>query len=619
VLLKCSSCERIYKSEPEDFGLELTQTDYSSLNGKIFFGRYGTDLNGRHIDYVFCAGCSHITMVIPDAGFGFKLILGLLGQAFPYKPYSAPINLFDVHDRINHKIDSSGKKLQTIFKEGFILPPHIFELLIRLKVFEIAELGLLMYGRNCYADDTNEMSFGNYVSAVKNDVINRKKQIAQNLGSADTENTLQEFNRACACFQTGKYKEAISLFSKAAQQGHAHAQNNIAEMYRAGQGVAQNENEAIKWFRKAAEQGIPNAQNNLGLACKTGEGTKQSDSEAVFWFRKAAEQDDYEADRGISEAQCNLGMMYFVGQGVTRSDSEAVFWFRKAAEQGISKAQEYIEKIESIIRDENKNHNASEETKALIKEDGFKNDNHLDCLSDFIKMGSEEDHVFARILEDLVKARSFADDLQIGENDRITPAGTSDWAPSMLMAYGYAMRAAAAALYFQGVYSESDYLTAKTVFTGLQLQTDQTVEFQDNAMDEAIEFIAQYVQGFDHLFARSLIGTAETGTIIPGEFIDDDELISRMEQGRKPTKSDFSANWSFESKMKLQKIVGYYKDEEFTTALMLSQVQGQTSPIVFGTMKEIDNLIHEICDEEGMSKKELQSYLQGTVSDILAE
>jgi len=178
LLLKCQNCERTYKSEPEDFNLELSQADYSSLDGKIFFGRFGTDADGRHIDYVLCGTCSHISCVVPS--LGIKLLPSLFGLAFPYKPYALPIDLFRVHKDVNAHFDVTGKDLESIFNEGFILPPHIFRVLLRLKIFEIGELGMLMYGRNYYARDSGMQSFGDFVSAESNDVNNRKKEIKEN-------------------------------------------------------------------------------------------------------------------------------------------------------------------------------------------------------------------------------------------------------------------------------------------------------------------------------------------------------------------------------------------------------------------------------------------------------
>ena len=55
-------------------------------------------------------------------------------------------------------------------------------------------------------------------------------------------------------------------------------------------GWPQSDAEAVKWYRKAAEQGHAAAQNNLGAMYANGQGVARSDAEAVKWFRKAAEQ-----------------------------------------------------------------------------------------------------------------------------------------------------------------------------------------------------------------------------------------------------------------------------------------------------------------------------------------
>jgi hypothetical protein len=66
-----------------------------------------------------------------------------------------------------------------------------------------------------------------------------------------------------------------------------------------------------KWYRKAAEQGHAAAQNNLGLMCVLGRGVPQDDAKAVRWFRKAAEQ-------GYAPARNNLAEMCRQGRGVTK-------------------------------------------------------------------------------------------------------------------------------------------------------------------------------------------------------------------------------------------------------------------------------------------------------------
>jgi len=201
--------------------------------------------------------------------------------------------------------------------------------------------------------------------------------------------------------------KAVYWFRKAAMQNNVPAQINLAVMYSNGWGIPQNEAEATKWYKRAAEQGHPNGQNNYGLACKMGVGAAQNDSEAVYWFRKAAEQDNHELYESICAAQCNLGMMYFQGRGVAQSDNEALFWFRKAADHGLSEAKEYIEKLEHALKAEAEVESPPEIYTVAIDSDN-ESDNCPDYLSNVVEMGSKEDHVFARILEDLVKSRSFS-------------------------------------------------------------------------------------------------------------------------------------------------------------------------------------------------------------------
>ena len=53
---------------------------------------------------------------------------------------------------------------------------------------------------------------------------------------------------------------AVELYRKAAEQGHAKAQNNPGSMFVQGLGVTRDETEAAKWSRRAAEQGSEKGQ-----------------------------------------------------------------------------------------------------------------------------------------------------------------------------------------------------------------------------------------------------------------------------------------------------------------------------------------------------------------------
>jgi len=64
--------------------------------------------------------------------------------------------------------------------------------------------------------------------------------------------------------------------------------------------------------------------------------------------------------------------------------------------------------------------------------------------------------------------------------------------PALQMAYGYARRSAASAMYAQGLVGRDVYEHAQMIFRALQLQTGQTTEFQEQAFDEALSFMKTY-------------------------------------------------------------------------------------------------------------------------------
>lgn len=130
--------------------------------------------------------------------------------------------------------------------------------------------------------------------------------------------------------------QTVAYFRKAAEQGDASAQFNLALIYANGVGVEKDALQAAAWYRKAAAQGNVPAQFNLGVMYAKGEGVTKDDQQAVIWFRKAAES-------GHARAQFLLGAMYAKGEGVAQDDQQAYFWFL------LSSAQSQVEAIK--IRD----------------------------------------------------------------------------------------------------------------------------------------------------------------------------------------------------------------------------------------------------------------------------
>jgi TPR repeat protein len=59
-------------------------------------------------------------------------------------------------------------------------------------------------------------------------------------------------------------------------------------MYEKGNGVEPDYAQAFEWYRKAAEQGFAQGQLNLALMYQKGRGAPQDNAAAFFWFNLAA-------------------------------------------------------------------------------------------------------------------------------------------------------------------------------------------------------------------------------------------------------------------------------------------------------------------------------------------
>lgn len=110
------------------------------------------------------------------------------------------------------------------------------------------------------------------------------------------------FEEAVAIYEAGEHEQAAREYAALAAKGHVSAQFNLANMYRAGEGVERNPELAARWFRAAAEQGHAGAQNALGVLYAMGQGVEQSDVEAYAWFNVAAAQGNEIARKNAARA-----------------------------------------------------------------------------------------------------------------------------------------------------------------------------------------------------------------------------------------------------------------------------------------------------------------------------
>ena len=143
------------------------------------------------------------------------------------------------------------------------------------------------------------------------------------------------------------YEQAVYWYRKAADQGHAAAQNALGWMYKSGKGVSVDKKQAAYWFRKAAVQGHAVAQYGLGSIYGekrlVGAAIAIEDREqAIYWYRKAA-------DQGLARAQVELGGIYDLSY--PKDEEQAVYWYRKAAAQGDAKAQKMLRLLGVDLKD----------------------------------------------------------------------------------------------------------------------------------------------------------------------------------------------------------------------------------------------------------------------------
>lgn len=115
---------------------------------------------------------------------------------------------------------------------------------------------------------------------------------------------------------------AARWLKRAAEDGHADAQDLLGRMYAEGRGIAQNSALSKSWLEKAADQGHPDARWRLGGMPIF----SQSGASAVLLEPLASS--------GQISAQMLLGLAYFLGEGVARDDAKAAAWLQKASLQG---------------------------------------------------------------------------------------------------------------------------------------------------------------------------------------------------------------------------------------------------------------------------------------------
>lgn len=131
----------------------------------------------------------------------------------------------------------------------------------------------------------------------------------------DTEQAEKEFAR-------GNLIVALSLWRKAADQGHAPAQARLGDMF----DKSEDDKEAFEWYQKSAAQGNAAGEFGLGQMYLKGEGVAKDAEKAFLYIAKAAEKGNLQAVLLMRDVYRNGSL----GQAVDLAKSAE--WDKKAQE-----------------------------------------------------------------------------------------------------------------------------------------------------------------------------------------------------------------------------------------------------------------------------------------------
>lgn len=134
--------------------------------------------------------------------------------------------------------------------------------------------------------------------------------------------------------QRGRNTDAFKWMLKAADAGHAAAQNNIGLSYLHALGAPKSEKTAFSWFDKAAKQGLPYAQSELAMLYYEGRGVEQDTQKAYDWWLSAAKQED-------EYAQFNLASLFLEQKDI----KQAYYWFNRASNNNHPEAKTALDKL----------------------------------------------------------------------------------------------------------------------------------------------------------------------------------------------------------------------------------------------------------------------------------
>lgn len=153
------------------------------------------------------------------------------------------------------------------------------------------------------------------------------------LKAAEQGDASAQWNLALYYYDHSNYDQATKWFTLAAEQGQEKSIEKLKDIKKNAPKTTKAEYKAalkeIKHYPKAAKKGTAQDKFNYAyyLCCRG-----NVSIEAVEWLHKAAEE-------GHAKAQKMLGDCYYYGRGIDKNIMEAVVWYKKSADQRYVEAQ----------------------------------------------------------------------------------------------------------------------------------------------------------------------------------------------------------------------------------------------------------------------------------------
>ena len=137
-----------------------------------------------------------------------------------------------------------------------------------------------------------------------------------------------------SCPFCGERIEFDNFLEKRAEEGHVHAQLELASKYDTPYKTG-DYSKAAYWYNKAALQGDNVAQYKLGALYNNKNWSGRDLSKSKYWYTQAA-------NNGNKDAQFELALLYDQNDASDNDYSQAEYWYYQAANNGHVAAQYHL-------------------------------------------------------------------------------------------------------------------------------------------------------------------------------------------------------------------------------------------------------------------------------------